>query len=370
MSAPLSATLLPVVTFGVGFSALFAVAQLCRHQRSLADGLNFLVFLGNSAIQLFVVLYVTGALVEHSRASFLFLTSLFLLGPANYLYHFILLHPAAAVPARLRLQFVPAALAFAAEILFQCLPADVRQAFLASLVREPLQQPFTLALFAGTAMVFGYALVPLRLGLAVLGREGTRAQVRVILAAFAATLVAILLISLGFITGAAGWMLAGGAIVTLINVLVFLATIRYPDFYRLVGQEVRKARYERSLLKGVDTDAIGARLEELMTTDAVYRDLDLSLETLAAKLSITPHQLSQYLNERLNTNFRGYVNARRIEEAKKLLAGEDGGKILAVCFDVGFSSKSTFNQAFRKQVGQTPSEYRQAQLAARQTAPR
>lgn len=365
MPDALFALLLQVVTFGAGFSAVFALAQLVRQRPALADVLNFLVFLGNSVIQWFVVSYAAGVLPERPVACFPLLTSLFLLGPANYLYHHILLHPDQPVPTRLRLQFIPAALALVAEIAFQALPASVQQPFLAALLRDPLSHPFTLVLLAATLTVFVYSTEPLRLGLAVLGREGTRPQVRVILAAFGATLVAILLVSLGFVTASPGLVLAGGALVTLINVLVFLATIRYPDFYRLVGQEIRKARYERSMLRGVDTDAVGQRLEELMTVDAVYRDLDLSLESLAQKLSITPHQLSQYLNERLNTNFRGYVNARRIEEAKKLLAGEDGSKILAVCFDVGFSSKSTFNQAFRKQVGQTPSEYRQEQLAGR-----
>lgn len=359
MSDVLTRCLLAIVTFGVGFSFVFALAQLSRRQRGLADYLNCLVFMGNSVIQLFVVLNATQSFVEYPQASFLFLTSLFLLGPANYLYHHILLHPGAPVPARVRLQFVPAALALAAELVFQSLPAGVQRSFLADLVREPLSHGYTLVLLTGTLVIFGYSLVPLRLGLAVLGRENTRSQVRVILAAFTATLVSIVLISLGFVTGYALLMLAGGAIVTLINVSVFLATVRYPDFYRLVEHEIKKARYERSMLKGLDTDAVNERLAYLMGVDAIYKDFELTLESLAGKLSITPHQLSQFLNERLNTNFRTYINSCRVEEAKKLLASEAGKNIIAVCYDVGFNSKSTFNTCFKKHTGQTPSEYRQ-----------
>lgn len=366
MSAVVFRIMLEVVTFGVGFSLVFALAQVCRKKPGLPDYLNFLVFLGNSVIQLFVVLNASNVLAEYPQASFLFLTSIFLLGPANYLYHHVLLNPTQPVPTTFKLQFVPAAMALAGELVFQMLPVAEQRRFLASLLAAPMDHPFTLVLLAGALFISVYSVLPLLLGVAVLNSAAIRPQVRVILVAFCATLVSIALVCGGFLAGSPAAMLAGGMIVTLINVLVFLANIRYPNFYRLVEQEIKKARYERSLLKQLDTDAINERLAWLMGTEALYKDMELTVESLARKLSITPHQLSEFLNERLNTSFRNYINSCRIEAAKKLLATDSDTKLLAVCYEVGFNSKSTFNQCFRKYTGQTPSEFRQAQLAARQ----
>ena len=50
--------MLEIVTFGVGFSFIFAIAQVCRKNLCLSNYLNLLVFLGNSIIQLMVVLKV------------------------------------------------------------------------------------------------------------------------------------------------------------------------------------------------------------------------------------------------------------------------------------------------------------------------
>ena len=95
-----------------------------------------------------------------------------------------------------------------------------------------------------------------------------------------------------------------------------------------------------------------------MTGKGVYRESDITLEKLSGMLLVTPHQLSQMLNERLKTNFWQYVNSFRIEEAKKLLVHNPERSIISICYHVGFGSKSTFNDIFRKFTGENPSEYR------------
>jgi len=180
-----------------------------------------------------------------------------------------------------------------------------------------------------------------------------------ILAAFFSTLVSIVLLSLGFLFGSDPALLMGGTIITLINISMFLSNMRYPNFYRLIENEIKKNRYERSLLKGLDTEVVFERLTYLMGVESIYKDFDLSLEGLAQMMSITPHQLSQFMNERLNTNFRNYINSYRIEEAKKILISESDKNILTICYDVGFNSKSTFNHCFKKYTDKTPSEFRQ-----------
>jgi len=63
-------------------------------------------------------------------------------------------------------------------------------------------------------------------------------------------------------------------------------------------------------------------------------------------------------------SFFDYVNQYRIEHARALLIELDGksNAILSIAFAVGFNSNSAFYAAFRKCVGQTPAQYRRAQL--------
>jgi YesN/AraC family two-component response regulator len=100
------------------------------------------------------------------------------------------------------------------------------------------------------------------------------------------------------------------------------------------------------------------KLSYVMDMEKLYRDDKLSLQALSKKVSVTPHILSQVLNERMDKNFSDFVNSFRIEEARKMLqeANEDTS-VLRVCYEVGFNSKSAFYRAFKKYTDKTPSQY-------------
>jgi len=121
-------------------------------------------------------------------------------------------------------------------------------------------------------------------------------------------------------------------------------------------------RYEKSTLTLERSDIYRQRLLELMNTEKPYLDGGLTLQKLAKALAVSPHHLSQTINEQLNQSFFDFINAYRIEEAKRLLA--DPAKrhysILAVSEEVGFNSKSAFNTAFKRHANTTPSEFRKA----------
>jgi AraC-like DNA-binding protein len=119
-------------------------------------------------------------------------------------------------------------------------------------------------------------------------------------------------------------------------------------------------RYEKSTLTLERSDTYLQRLLDLMNTEKPYLDGDLTLQKLAKALSISPHHLSQTINEQLNQNFFDFINSYRIEEAKRMLLdpAKKHYSILAVSEEVGFNSKSAFNTAFKKHVNMTPSEFR------------
>lgn len=85
---------------------------------------------------------------------------------------------------------------------------------------------------------------------------------------------------------------------------------------------------------------------------------DLSLSSLAQKLKMTPHRLSEILNSQVNKSFYEFVNDLRVEFAAERLLSEPEKSISEVFYSAGFSSKSTFYGYFKRTYNCTPSEYR------------
>jgi AraC-like DNA-binding protein len=100
-------------------------------------------------------------------------------------------------------------------------------------------------------------------------------------------------------------------------------------------------------------------LEQLMVEKQVFRNPNLKLQDLAQELHLSPHQLSQFLNESMGKNFTQFINEYRIEEACKLLKTDTLLSIEGIGDEVGFNSKSTFFTSFKKYKRETPAKYRQ-----------
>ncbi len=121
-------------------------------------------------------------------------------------------------------------------------------------------------------------------------------------------------------------------------------------------------RYEKSTLTQERAERSLSRLREVMLAEKPFTDTELTLPKLAERMGISAHHLSQIINERLNQNFFDFINAHRIEEAKRQLLDPKKKhlSILGIAEEVGFNSKSTFNAAFKKHAGMTPSEWRKS----------
>jgi AraC-like DNA-binding protein len=103
-----------------------------------------------------------------------------------------------------------------------------------------------------------------------------------------------------------------------------------------------------------------------MEAEKPHLEPELSLANLARKLKIAPTLLSLVINTAFEKNFNDFVNAYRVEDFKNRLENADVRHLtlLGVAFDCGFNSKATFNRAFKKHTGQSPSEYEAIQRGA------
>ncbi|MFK7833781.1 MAG: helix-turn-helix domain-containing protein [Winogradskyella sp.] len=99
---------------------------------------------------------------------------------------------------------------------------------------------------------------------------------------------------------------------------------------------------------------------EFMTNEKPFLNPEMTQSDLAQQLAISSHHFSEVLYYNMEQNFYNFINSYRILEAQKLMKDPDykDTKILAIAFDSGFKSKSTFNRIFKNHTGVTPSEYR------------
>jgi len=130
-----------------------------------------------------------------------------------------------------------------------------------------------------------------------------------------------------------------------------------PDDLQEVLQAVVEGKYQRSALGAEQASSIASKLQLAMEQDQLYLDAALSLPKLARHIGCSPNYISQTLNETLGLNFFDYVNRYRVQAAALQLRDSDL-TVLDIAMNVGFNAKSSFYTAFKKELQQTPSQYR------------
>lgn len=146
----------------------------------------------------------------------------------------------------------------------------------------------------------------------------------------------------------------------------FISTVLRVAFIYLVQTSIFRV-FDQSMSFGVATAVppkreftvspdLVARIEQAMQQQ-LYREPELSRDSLAEILSVGEQALSRTINQHFGCNFSEYINSYRIEEAKARLANEST-PVTAIAFEVGFNSIASFNRVFRQLVGNSPTEYR------------
>jgi len=166
----------------------------------------------------------------------------------------------------------------------------------------------------------------------------------------------------------------GSLILTLMIYLLAFTAIKYPVLLSGIGQfkeihreisqtSITPISYQSSSLDvNLKKNYLGLLLNH-MEQEKPYRNSNIRLDDIAQALDIPSHHLSQVINQLLNVNFNEFINAYRVEEVKQRLLNPSHAhlNILALAFDAGFNSKTSFNRIFKQFTGKTPSLYKSQQ---------
>lgn len=125
-------------------------------------------------------------------------------------------------------------------------------------------------------------------------------------------------------------------------------------------EEGAPQKYKRSVLSDDDAREYTDRLMKVMLEEKLYLDSELTMPDLAKQASLAPYQVSQTLNGPMQQSFFAFVNYYRIELAKEMLIAPETAKmaIVELAVEVGFKSKSSFYDAFKRTTKMTPTQYK------------
>ena len=79
---------------------------------------------------------------------------------------------------------------------------------------------------------------------------------------------------------------------------------------------------------------------------------------MSRAVDISPYYFSKVFKDETGENFIEYLTTIRIEKAKELLRGSNLS-MKEICSAVGYSDPNYFSRTFKKNVGVTPTEYKE-----------
>ncbi|WP_289644520.1 helix-turn-helix domain-containing protein [Maribacter aestuarii] len=162
-----------------------------------------------------------------------------------------------------------------------------------------------------------------------------------------------------------------GTLISLISLelLIFcwyvLKALNHPELFKSVDSKLKltsdliKAA-DRSTVLSAHEDEEVRKVRSYMSAEKPFLEPSLTINELADYVQLPTKDLSIIINHKMGQHFFDFVNEFRISEAKKLLKNPDKKEytVLEILYEVGFNSKSSFNTAFKKNTGLTPTAYR------------
>ena len=137
-------------------------------------------------------------------------------------------------------------------------------------------------------------------------------------------------------------------------------TITYLAVSKKYLQLINTVKHPTNSFNEEETKTLFTQIDHLVKEEKLYLDPAISLAILSKHLKASTQKISFTINTKSGYNFNEYINRYRVDYAIHLLTTPEGKAITiaAIGTDAGFNSLSSFNQAFKKVTGKTPSKFR------------
>jgi AraC-like DNA-binding protein len=303
----------------------------------------------------------------------------FTYGPLLYLYVKFMTHPEMKFNALNLLHFIPFAIFFTVSVIFRTRPVvDDLTAFFESDRLISLRIIYSTCFFLSITSYSILAFIEIR-------KHQSKLKDLVSYTSGVITLNWLKIISISFYSGYIIFFILGG--LNIIGnyipfdpyyvIFGFIALFSFVfGFYGIrqsmidiIPGEIKKEteKYSRSGLKDHQADEYLKKLIDYVERNKPFLDPGLNIYTLSKMTGIPRHHITQVLNENYKRNFFTFINEYRVKEVIERFSDRkfDHFTILAIAFDSGFNSKTTFNSIFKTITGTTPSEFRSEKGAPR-----
>ncbi|MBN2633584.1 MAG: helix-turn-helix transcriptional regulator [Bacteroidales bacterium] len=301
----------------------------------------------------------------------------FTYGPLLYLYVQFMVHPDKRFNWLVLLHFIPFVVFFTVSVIFRDIPLlkDLRTFF------KP-DRFITLRLVYSTVFFLSVTVYSI-LSFIEIHRHQTFIKNLVSYTSGMITLNWLKILSISFYVAFLVFFILGGlnmignfipfdpyfVLFTFITIFTFVYSLYVIKQPVIFGQEIRvpdeeKGEGEKYAKSGLRDDQARQYLKKIIKVveeKKLYLNRDLSIQDLAEETAIARHHITQVLNEHHGKNFFTFINEYRVQEVIDRFRDPKNNNftILAIAYDSGFNSKTTFNSIFKNQTGITPSEYRE-----------
>lgn len=135
-----------------------------------------------------------------------------------------------------------------------------------------------------------------------------------------------------------------------------LVAANFPDDPIANDRKTPITKERNDVLGSSESDQYVATLMSQMEDQSLHLNSSLTLRELADAIDLHPNKLSWLLNEKVGKNFNDFINNYRLQAFQSNAINPENKHLtlLGLAYESGFSSKSVFNDFFKKQTGMTP----------------